>query len=125
MNRDSLLGGFIADCYSFADLRQHLTLSILAHFQNGDQQKPPNTDDERVQISASEAFANSHNVEFCGNFVTLSMMYFRHSYKLHTSQEQPSTRTHGRVYYGCSRPGLQPTRAAPSIIYKTQQNVKV
>jgi len=35
--------------YSFADLRQHLTLSIVhANFQNGDQQKTSNTDDERV-----------------------------------------------------------------------------
>jgi len=32
----------------FADIRLHLTLSILAHFQNGDQQKTSNTDDERV-----------------------------------------------------------------------------
>jgi len=32
----------------FADLRQHLTLSILAHFQNGDQQKTSNTDDEHM-----------------------------------------------------------------------------
>jgi len=27
----------------FADLRQYLTLSILAHFQNGDKQKTSNT----------------------------------------------------------------------------------
>jgi len=32
----------------FVDIRQHLTLSVLAHSQNGDQQKTSNTDDERV-----------------------------------------------------------------------------
>jgi len=32
----------------FTDLWQHLTLSILAHFQNGDKQKMSNTDDEHV-----------------------------------------------------------------------------
>jgi len=41
---------------------------------------------------------------------------FRHSYKLRTSQQrQPSTRTHRRVYYCRSRPGLRPSRAAPGI----------
>jgi len=39
----------------------------------------------RLQISASEAFAK--------NFVTLFRDYFCHAYKLHTSQQQPSTRT--------------------------------
>jgi len=34
--------------YSYADLRQHLTLLIAANFQNGDQQKTSNTDDESV-----------------------------------------------------------------------------
>jgi len=34
--------------HCFVDIRQHLTLSILAHFQNGDQQQTSNTDDERV-----------------------------------------------------------------------------
>jgi len=39
----------------------------------------------RVQILASEAFAKK--------FAMLFRDYFRHAYKLHTSQRQPSTRT--------------------------------
>jgi len=60
----------------------------------------------RVQISASVAFAKKILLCF---FVT----YFHRSYKLHTSQRQPSTCTLGWVYYGRSRRGLP---AAPVII---------
>jgi len=40
-------------------------------------------------------------------------MALRHFYKQRTSQQrQPSMRTHGRVYYGRSRPGLRPRISA-------------
>jgi len=80
----------------------------------------------RIQILASEAFANSRNIDFCGNFV----MLFRDTFSWHTSVTfmncplvngnlQPVTqyarsRTHRRVYYGGeparlpAQPGLRP-----------------
>jgi len=89
--------------------RQHLTLSILAHFQNGVQQKTSNTNDERLSKFQLQRPSQKNSLHF---FVT----YFRHSYKLRTSQRQPSTRTHGRVYCGRSRSRASgPTRAAPGI----------
>jgi len=66
----------------------------------------------RVQISSSEAFAKK-------NFVTLFRDgfrdYFRHAYKLHTSQRQPSTRT-GEFTMAAAGRASGPTRAAPGII---------
>jgi len=55
----------------FADLWQHLTLSVLAHFQNGYQQKTSNTDDERVSKFQRQSLHKPCNIDFCGNFVTL------------------------------------------------------
>jgi len=81
--------------------RRHLTLSILAHFQNGNQQKTSKTDDERVSKCQLQRPSPK-------KFVMLFCDYFCHTYKLYTSQRQPSTRTHRRFYYGCSQPGLQP-----------------
>jgi len=65
----------------FADIWQHLTLSILDHFQNGDQQKTSNTDDECVSKYQLQRPSQKNS------------LHFRHAYKLHTSQRQPSTRT--------------------------------
>jgi len=75
----------------------------------------------RFQISASEAFANSRNIDFCGNFVTL----FRDAFSWHTfvtvitspqSAEtySPSHSTRARTHTGeftmaASRPGTRPS----------------
>jgi len=54
----------------FADIRQHLTLSILAHFQNGDQQTMSNTDDERVSKFQLQRPSQKISLRF---FVTISV----------------------------------------------------
>jgi len=98
----------------FVDLRQLLTLSILANFQNGHQQKTSNTDDERVCKFQLQR-PSQKNFTLFRSF----REYFRHVSKLHNSQQRqphtkhtnrPSTRTHARFYYGRSRPGLRPGR---------------
>jgi len=87
--------------------------SILAHFRNGGQQKPSNIDDERVSKFQLQGPSQK-------NFVTLFRDgfrdYFRHAYKLHTSQRQPSTRT---VEFTMAAAGWASglTRAAPGIIF--------
>jgi len=62
----------------FADLWQHLTLSILAHFQNGEQQKTSNTDDERVS-----KFQLQRPSQTCATsiFVVISLRFFVTHYR--------------------------------------------
>jgi len=74
----------------FADLRQHITLSILANFQNEDQQKTLNTDDERVSKFQLQRPLQKKFVTLCRDGFR---EYFRHAYG--------------------------PTRAAPGIITVT------
>jgi len=65
----------------------------------------------RVQISASEAFAKRNLVTlFRDGFCD----YFRHAYKLHTSQRQASTRT-GEFTMATAGRASGPTRAVPGI----------
>jgi len=72
--------------------------------------KPAKDDDERV--SKFQLQRHSQKKISLHFFVT----DFRHSYKLCTSQQrQPSTHTHGWVYYGRSRLGLRPGRTVPGI----------
>jgi len=63
-----------------------------------------------VQISASEAFAKKSLRFFRDGFCD----YFRHAYKLHTSQRQPSTRT-GEFTMAAAGRASGPTRAGPGI----------
>jgi len=95
----------------FADIRQHLTLSILAHFQNGDRKR-------RLMPTTNVC----PNFSFRGlrkKFVTLFRDYFRHAYKLHTSQRQPSTRT-GEFTMAAAGQASGATRAAPGIIAQSR-----
>jgi len=79
----------------------HLTLSILTHFQNVDQQNTSNNNDERVSKFQLQRPSSK-------NLLRYFMTYFRHSYKLRPSQRKPSTHTHVQVYYGRSWSGRRP-----------------
>jgi len=57
----------------FADLRQHTTLSILAHFQNGDQQKTSYTDDERMSKFQLQRPSQTRATSI---FVVISLRFF-------------------------------------------------
>jgi len=98
----------------FRHTQRCASLSILAHFQNGDQQKTSNTDDERVSKFQLQRPSQK-------NFVTLFRDYFRHAYKLYTSQRQPSTRT-GEFTMAAAGRASGPTRAAPGIICVRSHN---
>jgi len=92
-----------------------IALSILAHFQNGDQQKTSNTDDERVpQFQLQRHTQKKFRYAFRD--------YFRHAYKLYTSLRQPSTRT-GEFLW--PQPASGPTRASPGIKMYTFFNFSV
>jgi len=98
----------------FADLRQHLTLSILAHFQNRDQQKTSNTDDERVS-----KFQLQRPSQICATsiFVVISLRFFvthfRHFYTLPTSQRTPTARHTIRALAHTQASLLWPQPAGP------------
>jgi len=77
---------------------------------------------KRRQIPTTNAYPN---FSFRGlrkkNFITLFCDYFRHAYKLYTSQRQPSTRTDEFTMAAAGR-AYGPTRAAPGII--EEENVR-
>jgi len=82
--------------------RQIPTMNVCANFSFRGLRKKKNVNFFRI---FREYFCHTKN-------------YFRHVSKLHTSQQQKphtkhsnSMRTHTRLYYGRSRPGLQPNNA--------------
>jgi len=71
-----------------------------------------NTDDECVSKFQLQRPSQKNFVTlFCNGFRD----YFRHAYKLHTSQRQPSTRTGEFTMVAAGR-ASGPTRAVPGII---------
>jgi len=110
--------------YTFADLRQHLTLSILANFQKWRPAKYVKYRRQtRVQISASEAFAKRKILRFFIVFVSTSVTLKTTSvtvrnYTLVSSGNGHSIRTRARSYYGRSRPGLRPDPGCARYYYR-------
>jgi len=74
--------------------------SILAHFQNGDQQKTSNTDNERVSTFQLQRPSQKNSLRF---FVMDFVTDFHHSYELRTSQQrQPCARNYAAVTHSHS-----------------------
>jgi len=70
---------------------------------------------KRRQIPSTNASKFQLQVPSQKKFVTLFRDYFRHAYKLHTRQRQPSTRT-GEFTMAAAGRAFGPTRAAPGIM---------
>jgi len=100
--------------YTFVDLRQHLTLSTLDNFQNGDQQKTSNTDDERASKFHIQRHSHKEKFRYAEKTTSVTLKTISvtlRKYRLVCSGNgQFNMRTRAQFYYGRSRPDPSCTR---------------